>query len=377
MLTKAIYFFMFAAIATLFPYLVLHYKQLGLSGKQIGILTSLFPIVTVIAAPIWGGIADSTQRHKTLLILMLSGALTSVFFLSQSKTFFFILLLIVTFALSVASIGSIIDSSVLARLGTRKQDYGKLRLWGTIGFGLVSPIAGFITQRFGLYWAFYMYIALLSIVLILVFKFPIQKTSFRKPLGTNFEFRNPAWLKFLGVIFIIGIGLGISGNYLLLRMENLGIPRTYMGLTLVSLTLAEIPLMLFGHRLLKFWPAQRWLYVALGFMCVRLFANSLATAPWHFLLVQCLHGPTFALVWVAGVAYADELAPAHLKATSQGLFTSTLNGLGGALGALIGGFLYDAFGAVKMFSYASLGLLILATLYLILNKTFFRVPSKV
>lgn len=369
MLTKALYFFIFAAIASFFPYLVLHYKQLGLSGKQIGILTSLFPLVTVLAAPIWGGIADTTQRHKTLLIMMLAGAVSSAFLLSQATSYFLILLLITTFAISVASIGSIIDSSVLSSLGTRKQDYGKFRLWGTIGFGVASLIAGFITQKFGLSWAFYMYILFLSLVLVLALKFPIQKTSFRKPLGSsNFEFQSPAWLKFLLIVFIIGIGLGISGNYLLLRMENLGISRTYMGLTLVSLTLSEIPLMIFGHRLLKVWPAQRWLFVALFFMCLRLLFNSLAVAPWHFLLIQLLHGPTFALVWVAGISYTDELAPPHLKATSQGLFSSTLNGLGGSLGALIGGFLYDAFGAVQMFSYASLGLSALAILYVVLTR---------
>lgn len=368
-LTKAIYFFIFAAIAAFFPYLVLHYKQLGLSGKQIGILTSLFPIITVIASPIWGGIADRTQAHKTLLILMISGAITSVFLLSQVSSFWLILALVTTFAASVASIGSIIDTSVLSRLGQHKQDYGKFRLWGTIGFGAVSPVAGYITQLYGLSWAFYMYIVFLSVVLILIFKFPIQKISFRKPLGpTNFEFRSPAWLNFLLLLFVIGIGLGISGNYLLLRMESLGIPRTYMGLTLVTLTLSEIPLMIFGHRLLKILPAQRWLYIALGFMCLRLFANSLATAPWHFLLVQFFHGPTFALVWVAGVAYADELSPSHLKATSQGIFSSVLNGLGGALGALIGGFLFDSLGAVRMFSYSSLGLVIITCILLTFNR---------
>ena len=365
MLAKAIYFFMYAAVAAFFPYLILHYKQLGLSGIQIGILTSLFPLVTVFAAPIWGNIADTTQRHKTLLILMLAGAISSAFLLSLATSYALLLTLVTFFAISVASIGSIIDSSVLVSLGTRKQEYGKFRLWGTLGFGIASPIAGFITQTFGLSWAFYMYIILLSLVLILVLRFPIQKLSVRKPLGSSaFEFRNPPWLRFLSIIFIIGIGLGISGTYLLLRMEDLGISRTYMGLTLVSIMLAEIPFMLFGHRLLKRWPARHWLVVALLFTCLRLVLNSFALAPWHFLLVQLMHGPTFALVWVAGVSYVDELAPNHLKATSQALFSSTLHGLGGALGAFVGGLLYDSLGAGSMFFYAGLGLLCVAGVFL-------------
>ena len=153
-LPRTIYFFFFAAIASLFPFLVIHYQELGLSGTQIGILAALNPLVTVIATPLWGTLADATQRYKQLLLVMMAGCLVTVFLLSQATQFGWLLLIIALFAFFAGSVMPLIDSSVLAQL-EKKERYGKLRLWGTVGFGVTSPLVGFITQRSGLEWAYF------------------------------------------------------------------------------------------------------------------------------------------------------------------------------------------------------------------------------
>jgi MFS transporter, PPP family, 3-phenylpropionic acid transporter len=362
-LPKAIYFFLFAGIASFFPFLVLYYQELGLSGKQIGGLTALLPLVTVFATPFWGAIADVSRRYKLLLLLLIVGCIASVFLLSSTTVYVLLLAFVAVFAFCSGPIMPLIDSSVLTSLGERKQDYGKLRLWGTVGFGLMSPLAGWLTERYNLHLSFYLYMIFLAITLGLVIFFPIQRASLRKPLGTDlFEFRNRAWLMFLITIFIGGIGLAVSGNYFLLHMKNLGIPQSYIGLALTFATLGELPFMMFGHRILRRYPAKTLLLVALFALCLRLIGYSLAVAPWHFLAVQLLHGPTFALIWIAGISYADALSPSHLKATGQGLFSSTLSGLGGTVGAFTGGILYDAVGLVTTFQWAAVALVVVAVL---------------
>ena len=95
---------------------------------------------------------------------------------------------------------------------------------------------------------------------------------------------------------------------------------------------------------------------------VQAFAYSLMRTPWLVLPIQLLHGPAFSAMWAAGVSYAAEIAPEGMGATAQGLFSGVAMGLRSALGAFIGGLLFEGLGAALMFRWggvsAVLGLLL-------------------
>ena len=61
------YFLYFSAFAALLPFFVLFYQGLGFSGAQIGLLTGVPPLITLIGAPFGTGLADSTGRHKLIM----------------------------------------------------------------------------------------------------------------------------------------------------------------------------------------------------------------------------------------------------------------------------------------------------------------------
>ena len=98
--------------------------------------------------------------------------------------------------------------------------------------------------------------------------------------------------------------------------------------------------------------------MALVCQVVRVFAYATMPNVWWILPISLLHGPTFSAMWSASVAYASELAaPRGLVATAQGLLTAVIMGLGGVIGALVGGLVLERWGAVTLFSLAGIGAL--------------------
>ena len=79
---KGFYFFFFSALGSLFPYLVVFYKQLWLSAHETGILIGIRPLIQLLVTPMWGVIADTCKRSKVIFIMSLVSWLVSNYSLS-------------------------------------------------------------------------------------------------------------------------------------------------------------------------------------------------------------------------------------------------------------------------------------------------------
>ena len=350
---KAVYFIYYAAAASLIPFLTLYYQGLGLTGREIGILTGIAPLMTLLGASIWSVLADLTQKHRVLFLVAIGGTWGSVFLLSQLNTFLWLIPAVVAYAFFVAPLMPLVDNTVMVLLGKEKDAYGRYRVWGAYGWGIAAAIMGWVLQQAELHWIFSSYLTLLLVLFAIALRLPIQPTSRQSNFWHGFKqlITNRRWLLFLAVALIEGMSLGIFLNYLFLHLEDMGASRTVMGLSLTVATLSEIPIFLNSRRLLR-GGAPFLLAVSLAIMVVRSFAYANMTAAWQVLLISLLHGPTFSAMWSAGVAYADETAVPGLSTTAQGIFNGTVLGLGSALGAVIGGFLYESSGAVVAFQWA-------------------------
>jgi PPP family 3-phenylpropionic acid transporter len=352
---KAFYFLYYGAAASLIPFLVLYYEQLGLTGRQIGTLTGLTPLITLFSAPIWGGAADASKRHGRALTLAIGGALAVVLLLSRVSTFVWLIPTMVAYAFFSAPIMPLVDNAVMGNLGNRKHEYGKQRLWGAVGWGLAAPVVGELSERAGLTWIFYSYLALMFLALFVGRKLPLQAVSIKQPFWKSLHvlLRQRKLLLFLGTVFVGGAGLGLVSTYLFLFLEELGASKTLMGLSLTVATISELPVLFFADRLMVRWSARGLLAFSLLAYVIRAFSYSVMGALWVVLLIQLLHGPSFSAMWTAGVAYADRLAPLGMGATTQGLFASVMIGLGSAAGNFFGGIFYDRVGAVVLFRIAA------------------------
>ncbi len=370
-LSKAIYFFYYGAAASLFPFLVIYYETLELSGYQIGFLAGVVPLIALFSAPFWGGLADATKKHKLLLLLAIFTTIVIAFTLSYASLFLWLFPLIVLLAFFIAPIMPIIDNSVMDLLADHKDQYGKLRLWGAIGWGGAAFMVGWLIERSGLTWAFYGYMILMSLGLLVVWKLTVSQAGIGSKYwsGLRLLFSNPGWSLFLFMVFVFGMGSAVIQNFLFLFMNDLDASKTLMGLSLMFATMSELPVLYFSDRLLNRFGGSGMIIFSMSFLVLRLLAYSFIRNPLLVLPIQLLHGPTYSAMWVSGVSYADKNAPHGLGATAQGLFSGVLLGLSAAVGAFIGGFLLENIGPVAMFRVTGILVLMgIALFFLVGNR---------
>jgi PPP family 3-phenylpropionic acid transporter len=350
-----LYFLYYAAAATLLPFLVIYYQDLGLRGSQIGFLAGLPPLLGLLSAPAWGVVSDITRRRKLSLLIAMSGSIVLATTLGAVRAFAWLIPAVVLFAFFSSPIMPLVDSTTIHMLGGRKEDYGQIRLWGAIGWGVAAPIVGWLIETRSVMWSFWGYAGLLGLGLLIALGVPVQEQIENiSQAGIKIFLTSPRWLTFLIVAFCGGMTLSMVSNFLFIFLRGLGADEFSLGLTLTVATLSELPVLFFSNRLLRRWNAQRLMGAALLFYAVRALAYSFILVPWLALFIQLLHGPTFSLMWIAGVSYADQIAPPGLEATAQGLFAGVSLGIGAAAGAFVGGWVYEQIGLVSLFRLAAL-----------------------
>jgi MFS transporter, PPP family, 3-phenylpropionic acid transporter len=346
------YFLYFAGIASFAPYMVLYYQSVGLTGAQIGVLTGITPLVTMFSIPFWTGLADSTNRHRLIMSVAMLVGIAILLIFPYLHTYPRILIVVIVFFAFFTSVVAFSDSATMLMLGERKELYGRIRLGGTLGFGLVATLAGILIEDYGLqiaFWsaAFFFFLSFL-ISLKLAYGHGIEKeTANWKRLPELLK--NPHWVIFMVLAFTSGVAFAAWNVYFFPFMEELGAKESAMGLALTIGTIVEIPVMLFVNRLIVRFKSYGLLVFALVFTGLRMLLYAVALTPTFVLFVQILNGVSFPILFVAGVSYADELAPKGMHTTAQGLFNAMVSGIGSATGGFLGGLLLAQIGGRGLF----------------------------
>jgi PPP family 3-phenylpropionic acid transporter len=362
------YFLYFAAIAAFAPYLVLYYQSVGLSGAQIGLLTGITPLITLVSVPFWTGLADTTGRHRLIMSMAMLVGITVLIIFPYLHTFALIFGMAIVLQTFFSPVMAFSDSATMFMLGAKKDLFGRVRLGGTIGFGLVATLAGILVENNGLKMAFWGGAFLFFLGFLISQKFEHGKAAkngiaSRKRIGQLLK--NPHWLIFLALAFTGGVAFAASNTYFFPFMKELGATEGTMGLALTIGTLAEIPVMLLVNRMIVRFKSYGLLVFSLVFTGLRLLLFAVSFSPAFVLFVQILNGFTFPIMWVAGVSYADEHAPEGLRTTAQGMFSAMVMGIGTATGGFVGGLLLENLGGrglYAIFGAAVFVILLLVTL---------------
>lgn len=337
----------FAAGGVTYPYYNLFYQAAGMSNQQIGVLAALPTIMTVVAAPLWAGLADRLNLHRILLPGMLVGTLLPALLMPAATQFWTLAILILAFNMFSAPTIPLAENAVITILGDKTDRYGNLRLWGAVGFGLSSWAMGYLAGWWGLTSMWWVYIALMLPTIAVAIRLPMPRRTITPNYLSSLRqiAHNRRWWGFLGAILLVGTGYAMYDNFFAIHMKAQGASSAVIGLIFVAATVSELPVFFFSAALIRRLSLRGVILMAFIVFALRGVAWALVPSPGWGVAVQLLHGLSFSALWTAAVLYVSQIAPPGLGASAQALFVLAFMGLGKASGALLGAQLYDTLGS--------------------------------
>jgi hypothetical protein len=140
----ATYLFLYAGYGVLIPYLPVYFDSLRISAVNIGILGMIPNIAAFTCAPLWSLLGDSFNIRSEIMLGTMVGSILCTFLFLIPSSLAFVFLVVSVGAVFRAPLSPLVDSLVMLRLKDN-TDYGKMRLWGAVGFGVFSFIGGMLS----------------------------------------------------------------------------------------------------------------------------------------------------------------------------------------------------------------------------------------
>lgn len=231
-----------------------------------------------------------------------------------------------------------IGDAVVIGLLKNSSHYGRQRLWGSVGWGSLSVLAGYLVDLgsrgknyndFSLGYCVVLVCGLLDLTLVYFIK--VENSEKPKQLLKNVGglLLNPRVVTFALAVFLVGCFHGTLSVFLIVYLNELRATQLLIGLVLAAqAVLGEIPFFFFSNWFLKKIGHVNAMVLVLAVFGLRFLAYSLISNPWTVLPVELTHGITFGLFYTALATYPSQFAPPNLQATLQGILQAVFEGLG-------------------------------------------------
>lgn len=317
----------------------LYFKEIGLSGSEIGWLLAIGPIAAIISQPIWGFISDKYKSIRKTLFICLTGSIVFCLVLFWMDTFLGYMITLFIFFFFLSTVMPLGDSLAKQTSEEERVPFGNIRLWGSFGYGFSALVFGYVLTGIGVDKVIYPILLFLIITIINCFFLKDVKSS-NKPVKLIDAVKlgmDPRFLVFLIIVMFISTTHRTNDNFLGLYIIELGGSETLIGVATFIGVVTECLVMALAFFWFKRFHETTFIIIAGVIYSIRWFLMAVITDPIMVLYLQLLHGVSFGIFYLAAFQYVTKLLPNHLQATGHVLFITFLFGISGIVGSLIGG----------------------------------------
>ena len=371
-----VYALLFGAVGAYVPYIALYLGSRGLELGTVGALLALFAGVSLIAAPVWGAVADGIGDARGPILL--AGVLSSVAaaLLALSTDALPLAIAIGLLAATWAGIVPMVDSRVVRFLGDRER-FGQARASGSAAFIVLAFAAGAVIGRVGSAGGFLLYAPLLAATGVAAWLLLVTPAAgpgrARRRLTPQIGRAATMALRGLspstigsvlalprfGLFFVASVAIWSSHaafqGFISLRVTALGGDATMVAAAWSLGALIEVPLMLSFPRLARRVGAERLIVIGAFAFAARSFISGIAQTPLEIVAAGAFAGFGFAFVYVGTVTWIAGAVSRSVQATAQGIITGTATSIGAIGGAIVGGAIGAAWGLQTLFVVTAAG----------------------
>ncbi|MEY2683212.1 MAG: putative 3-phenylpropionic acid transporter [Pseudomonadota bacterium] len=355
----------FAHIGFFNPYLSLWLKDLGFGLYAIGLLTAIQSGTRLFAPYLWGWLSDRTGRRVAWMRYCAGVALVG------SAGFWWpwepatawgvamVLFLVFTHTSAMMPLSEAVLAQVVSHgAGFDAGRYGRIRLWGSVGFLVTVLLAGAWFERQGM-GGFPVWTSLtLAGVACVVWYLP-ETPEARVPQGERAPSVGAVLAQAPVRWFWVALCLHILAHvavyaFFSLYLDHLGYSKRTIGWLWAVAVVVEIAWFYAQGRWFRPGHVNRWLLWASALMALRMCGTAAwGHLLWVLVLAQVLHAVTFAAHHTACVAWLGRHFPGRLRGRGQALYAMVGYGLSGVLGGVLGGWVSTQWGLPAVFWCAS------------------------
>ncbi|MGE5675910.1 MAG: MFS transporter [Mycobacterium leprae] len=346
-----VYFTFFGAIGALVPYLSAYFHSIGLSGTEIGVLLSLQPVLVVLSQPVFGPMTDRSGHRGRMLARILVVAAVSGLLMALGRSFWTLIPLVALWSFFAGLIVPISDSIALGEMERTGVAYPRLRLWGSLGYLIITIGMGRLYSWLDYRWGFVAYAVINLAAIGFAWRLPPDGARSTRPVWPELRrvLGNPYLLLFLLISGTLQLTVAANSTFLSMHLQSLGASAGMTGLAWGTAALFEIPTWLVLHRVSARVGPLPLLIGASGVYAARWWLYAATSNPLIIVAGSSLQAISFAIFMPTAVMMVGELVPPELRTTGQALLGLVNGGLATVLGTLGGGRIIDAIGTVGLY----------------------------
>jgi PPP family 3-phenylpropionic acid transporter len=349
------YFFYFAYLGAFAPFFSIYLKAVGLSPVEIGAVMAAPAVARMTAPHLWGWLADASGGLVRVVRATTLAGLIAWLGMFEGTAFAWICA--VAFALSffLSAAVPLVDSTTLLRLGEKTGDYGRIRLWGSIGYMVAVVLVGYLLDVFPVAALLWIVLALIAGTLALAMSIPeTEAPPHEEAAPITHVLGSPAVVALIAGSALMVAAHGPYYAFYSIHVVAHGYSKALTGWLWALGVLCEIGIFYWLPRLYGAFTLRQILIASCALAVLRFLLIGWAADSFALLLfAQTLHAATFGSFHAAAIGIVHRLFRGRHQARGQAIYGSLTYGVGGTLGSLASGYGWERLGAGPTFSLAA------------------------